>query len=198
MKAITIWQPWASLAELREKKIETRSWATSYRGPLLIHSAKGAPVYCETLANLDKQFNNALTGSKEWNPDIWDTLPFGSVIAICNLVDCLKIKSLDKADGVPVFARLENGQDISGNELVFGDYTPGRYAWKLEDVHRLIMPIQARGRQSLWNWNETEHMVAIDPYKVGPTKIWTPKGVRSGRIIDRPDEDAVFGLEVAV
>uniref|UniRef100_A0A6M3J354 ASCH domain-containing protein n=1 Tax=viral metagenome TaxID=1070528 RepID=A0A6M3J354_9ZZZZ len=36
MKAISLWQPWASAMALGWKKIETRSWGTSYRGPPLI------------------------------------------------------------------------------------------------------------------------------------------------------------------
>lgn len=39
MKAITIWQPWASLLAHRVKTYETRSWATAYRGPIAIHAA---------------------------------------------------------------------------------------------------------------------------------------------------------------
>ena len=40
MKAITIWQPWASLLVSGRKRYETRSWATSYRGPIAIHAAR--------------------------------------------------------------------------------------------------------------------------------------------------------------
>ncbi len=40
MKAISIWQPWASLIAIGAKQIETRSWATGYRGLLVIHAAK--------------------------------------------------------------------------------------------------------------------------------------------------------------
>lgn len=40
MRAISLWQPWASLVVLGAKKIETRHWSTNYRGPLLIHAAK--------------------------------------------------------------------------------------------------------------------------------------------------------------
>ena len=40
MKAITVWQPWASLLVSGRKRYETRSWATSYRGPIAIHAAK--------------------------------------------------------------------------------------------------------------------------------------------------------------
>jgi hypothetical protein len=40
MKAISLWQPWASAIALGWKKNETRHWSTDYRGPLLIHAAK--------------------------------------------------------------------------------------------------------------------------------------------------------------
>lgn len=40
MKAISLWQPWATLIATGAKQIETRSWATSYRGPIAIHAAK--------------------------------------------------------------------------------------------------------------------------------------------------------------
>ena len=42
MKALTMTQPWATLVALGENTIETRSWSTSYRGPLAIHSARAA------------------------------------------------------------------------------------------------------------------------------------------------------------
>lgn len=38
MKVLTLHQPWASLIALGVKTIETRSWTTSYRGPLAIHA----------------------------------------------------------------------------------------------------------------------------------------------------------------
>jgi hypothetical protein len=41
MKVLSLTQPWATLAAIGAKKIETRSWSTAYRGPLAIHAAKG-------------------------------------------------------------------------------------------------------------------------------------------------------------
>ena len=38
MKAVTLYQPYASLVAIGAKKFETRSWKTSYRGPLAIHA----------------------------------------------------------------------------------------------------------------------------------------------------------------
>lgn len=44
MKAITLHQPWASLVVVGAKTVETRSWATSYRGPLVVHAGKRPPA----------------------------------------------------------------------------------------------------------------------------------------------------------
>ena len=40
MKAISFWQPWASLMAEGAKKIETRKWRTHYRGDIVICAAK--------------------------------------------------------------------------------------------------------------------------------------------------------------
>lgn len=40
MKALSIKQPWANMIASGEKTIETRTWSTDYRGPLLIVSSK--------------------------------------------------------------------------------------------------------------------------------------------------------------
>lgn len=41
MKALSVRQPWAEMIASGEKDIEYRSWATSYRGPLLICASQG-------------------------------------------------------------------------------------------------------------------------------------------------------------
>ena len=40
IKAISLWQPWASLIVCGAKEIETRSWSTKVRGTVAIHAAK--------------------------------------------------------------------------------------------------------------------------------------------------------------
>lgn len=69
--------------------------------------------------------------------------PTASVIAICNLIDCIKIDH-------------EFNIFLSANEMAFGDYTPGRYAWRLENVKMLPEPIPTKGHQRLWNWEPPE------------------------------------------
>jgi hypothetical protein len=59
MKAITILQPWASLIACGAKQIETRRWATSYRGPIAIHTGKQWEMYRRKLTYQDP-FHSAL------------------------------------------------------------------------------------------------------------------------------------------
>lgn len=40
VRALSLWQPWASAVVLGWKRWETRSWSTAYRGPLVIHAAR--------------------------------------------------------------------------------------------------------------------------------------------------------------
>jgi hypothetical protein len=40
VKALSVKQPWANMIALGEKTIETRTWATPYRGQLLIVSSR--------------------------------------------------------------------------------------------------------------------------------------------------------------
>lgn len=74
MKAITICQPYAELIARGEKRIENRTWPTSYRGPIAIHAGK----------------------SKAWlNGDPGDdVLVFGAVVAIADLVGCKRVEDL--------------------------------------------------------------------------------------------------------
>lgn len=155
MKAITLIQPWASLIALGEKQIETRSWKTNYRGPLAIHAGASMPKqakgFCSQIAEiLHVQYNGSIW---YYMANHVGDYTFGHILATCELVDCLKITSADRSFFAQFeFALLEDGRYICGNELVFGDYTPGRYAWILKNVKQLKKPIPAKGQQGLWNW----------------------------------------------
>lgn len=136
MKAITLTQPWATLVAIGAKKIETRSWATDYRGPLAIHAAKGFPVAARAVCTENYAIRATL---RQAGIDV-DELPRGVIVAVCRLVDCRRIRGKVDEPRYP--------------EVCFGDYTPGRYAWILEDVRPVIPPVPARGALGLWEWEE--------------------------------------------
>jgi hypothetical protein len=140
---------------IQAKKNETRSWATKYRGPLAIHASARMTNKQKDLCWL-KPFFDPLYDADLIDVNI-DNFPLGAVIATCNLVDCLKIRDLRpvKRDGNIVqvaFLEAKNSLiEVMGDELAFGDYTPDRFAWMLEDVKQ-IEPVPAKGKLGLWEW----------------------------------------------
>lgn len=162
MKAITIWQPWASLIACGAKKYETRSWATNYRGPIAIHAALKDPCKLPLLGLED--FEEAVQKAFGDVSSSWCLLPRGAVIATAELVDCWHIvhcpgADADRASLIEIGAELDVpkhsprfGDFIEPNEqeLLFGDWTPGRYAWELQNIQLLPSPIYVKGHQGLW------------------------------------------------
>lgn len=150
MKTLTIKQPWASLIALGEKKIETRSWRTKYRGPLLIHAGKtiDKEAFCrETIKS---------TLAKYGILELED-LPTGCIIAKANLSDVYRVEKVDHENK---YAYIMNKEGYiftlaQGKEYDFGGYIaePGkyRYGWKLKDV-KPINPIYCKGQLNLWSY----------------------------------------------
>jgi hypothetical protein len=83
MKVITIRQPFASLIIAGFKRYETRSWQTSYHGPLLIHASTAKPLGAFFGANLGTLVENLLACSL-------DDLPCGRIVGAVDLVNCFR------------------------------------------------------------------------------------------------------------
>jgi len=134
MRCLTVRQPWATLIALGEKEFETRSWRTNYRGELAIHAGKRVDkAICR-----QEPFKSVLSkhGYSEHN------LPLGAIIAIGSLEECYPITIGENARGW-----------VSGNEYDFGDYTEGRFAWKLTRMAPLNPPVPVSGKLNLWEYD---------------------------------------------
>lgn len=83
MKALSVKQPWASLICLGLKTIETRKWATEYRGKLLIVAAKGDD-------------EAAMVQYEQFLRRNMDYIPRGEAICIAELVNCRPMMETDE------------------------------------------------------------------------------------------------------
>lgn len=135
MKVLSVREPYATLIKNGVKKIETRSYKTSYRGELYIHtSLKMYDNYQDNkeLLSLIKNHNFKL----------------GYIICKCRLINCL-------------YMTEEFIQDIKENnyqEYICGDYKVGRYAWILDDIEVLNNPIGAKGSLGIWNYYSDDYV----------------------------------------
>lgn len=142
MKALSLTQPWASLVALGAKEVETRSWRSEYRGPLVIHAAKNYPAWARESAE-EMFFHRALGGQHA------DTLPLGAGLCVVELLGCIRI---DAAGTWAVQLEQALGHKPLADEIHFGNYDPGRYAWALRRLRVFSKPIPCRGSLSLWDW----------------------------------------------
>jgi len=138
MKCLTLTEPFATLIAGHEKAIETRGWTTSYRGPIAIHAAK---TFRREDAEYALEYMPIREALKRLGVKVLGDLPFGCVVAVARLA-CVERTEVAR-----------QGRFATQNELDFGDFTPGRYAWHLRDVVKLAEPIPARGQLSLWEWD---------------------------------------------
>ncbi len=141
MKALTIWQPWASFVIKGAKQYETRGWSTTYRGLLAIHAG------VKRMAKYDLEDDSDLLKSIGITHP--SHVPYGAVLGIARLVDVVKTEPFYND---PVFAKSQ--------ECHLGDWYPGRFGWKLEIVEDFPVPYSVRGAQGLWEWNDPlRHLV---------------------------------------
>lgn len=156
MKCLSLWQPWALGMFLGIKTNETRSWATSYRGPLAIHASKRWTLELQRLCETEPAFKSlgiSRTGRYPRRQGTWyygcidgtpakpgpgvvpKVLPLGAIVCVVNLLDCIEITAANAPHGL---------------ERAFGDYTPGRFMWKTDDLRRLPEPVPYTGHQGLF------------------------------------------------
>ncbi len=141
MKAITVIQPWATLLASGKKRIETRSWKTNYRGEILIHAGKKDPLWGISVMGEEAWAKALLAIGQHEAFDRFERFPTGAIIGKAKLVNCVQIDDLT--------AQLIREQHP--DEYAFGDFTPGRYAWMMEDAVLFEKPIPASGKQGLWD-----------------------------------------------
>lgn len=127
MKAISLWQPWASAIPLQLKRIETRGWSTNVRGRIAIHAAK-------RWTKEEKQFHAARRRAGDALPEV---LPLGALVGTALLVRVATTESLVHT--------------VSALEQMYGNYEAGRFGWILKDIVALPEPIPFNGRQGFFS-----------------------------------------------
>lgn len=143
IKAISLWPPYGDLIRLGYKKIETRSWSTSYRGWIAIHTTQFQKNNQEdilTAIDFFKQQYQEIYHDRPLLPD--DYQPFyGCIVCFAYLYDC---RLLGKSE-----------EEIKDSCSL---YTNGRYGFYLSDIVPLQKPIRLKGKQRLFPYEVSDNI----------------------------------------
>ncbi|MFG1270555.1 hypothetical protein V5F40_21635 [Xanthobacter sp. DSM 14520] len=150
LKALTVWQPWASLIVYRVKPYEFRARrppAGMVGRRIAIH-AGARPVQLAELRDLVDR----LSGSEAWTTGLMPAA-----------LDFLK-RALEAPGLLPLSAVL--GTAVLGAGVSAGELAPElrltvndsdrlnhcNFGWPLSEVERFDVPVPARGAQGFWAW----------------------------------------------
>lgn len=137
IKAISLWEPWASAMALGLKCNETRGWPTNHRGDLLICAAQR------------RMEADELRVYHEWvRPFAGDgyVIPYGCAVAVVELHDCVATSRIA----------------TTAREFALGNYEHGRFAWVTKNLRRLQPPVAIKGRQGFFDVPEWMMLPAIN------------------------------------
>lgn len=192
MKALTLYQPWASLIVAGAKPFEFRGWSPRERGPgyasligqrIVIHAAARRMVPGEIR-------------------EIVDNLKFGGAneAATCLRKEAalellMPLYHLKRPDGLPLSAGVGTavlGEPRNGVEIAVNDFgfpaehadeiggLPGfdsdrekhaNWGWPMLEIERWPEPIPMRGFQGFWTWPEPKDVLGFDEdHTVGPSR----------------------------
>lgn len=155
IRAISLWQPWASAVVIGSKRIETRHWSTDYRGPLAIHAAKRCNknelIYYVCCWNWVGALWSCGVRMGNSQP-LWEALPFGAIVGVVDLVDCRPSETFTVGElDTPRRPEGEKGHCYDWTERQMGNFAPGRYGWVLENPRLLKNPVPYKGSQGFFN-----------------------------------------------
>lgn len=151
-KVLSLLQPWADLVVRGHKKVETRSWNTKYRGPLLIHASgtykkAGKEAHKLWYSQTCKQFfPEFIMDGNNGHQLGMANLYYGAIIGSVELVETFQFGSDRSKEYFSSISREELFQEVA-----FGDCTEGRWGWLMKNPV-MFLPIPAKGSLNVWNW----------------------------------------------
>ncbi len=141
MKAISIKQPWASLIIEGVKDIENRTWKTSYRGTVLIHSSsKPINNFVDigqflTVYQMIEAFENEFKLG-----------PLSAILGTVDIVDCV-------INHPSIWAEKTEATIDFNLKPLTATYKP-IYNWVLANPVKFENPIlNVKGKLSFWDYN---------------------------------------------
>lgn len=130
---ISLWQPWASLIFAGRKDSETRSFRLPPR-LLNMHMAIHATAKFPSIRYISPELHELCVD--EFGCSYHLTLPQGAILGTVRVTEVVP-SEIARATATP-------------DDLTAGDWTPGRFIWRLTDVRPLATPLPAKGQQGFW------------------------------------------------
>jgi len=154
MKALTIWQPAATLFVAGGKEDESREWRPppEFHGPLAIHSGH-RPIDSSDARTLSQEIQVAAALVKahtRWKR----TCPLGAILAVIETIRVWQVSLKEPVHATnPGAVRGTDGvvYPLTETNWKAANHSAGRFEWRRGKVHLLKEPIDCSGGKGLWD-----------------------------------------------
>ncbi|MEA3537655.1 MAG: hypothetical protein U9R73_00830 [Pseudomonadota bacterium] len=171
MKALTIYQPWASLVIAGAKPYEFRGWNPRERGPAyaaLIGQRIAIHASAKVIDRRESNYLMAVLRQRDMHPDLAAETCLIAEKALPILSRLLDGGGLPRSCilGTGVLGEPRNGIEIAEEFGVSRANDSDRdahanWGWPMLDIEPFETPIPARGFQGFWNWQEAHDAAAM-------------------------------------
>lgn len=146
MKALTIWQPWASLIMIGAKPYEFRSWPApaSVRGQRIVIHAGKRPAREDEIREIKYRLDRFNGAGLQLDPH-------KAMELLVRVPAAAFIKSVGL--GTAELGEPERCCELFRDTMDQDDINPDMWAWPLTDVRWFDAPIPSRGERGFWNWS---------------------------------------------
>jgi len=139
-------QPFASLLIAGIKRFETRPWRPGPRN-LAIIQREGLLVH----ASLSRKYDHLQATEPFWRHlSGMGALPRGAIIGRVKVGSMIRTEEWLKYHHISQISK--NSWIEAQEEIAFGNFGPGRYAWQILEPVKFDAPIPYKGALSLWNY----------------------------------------------
>ena len=156
MKALTVYQPWASLIMTGAKPFEFRRWdyATRYSalvGQRIVIHASARPVKPQEVLDIIHRLEDRISSLK---PDVARPL----LERLMEAAKCAGVVPLSAGLGTAILGKARRINAIFNSPADSDRIDHHMWAWPLTDIRPFAKPIPCRGAQGFWNWPSAEQM----------------------------------------
>ena len=151
MKALTLWQPWASLIMIGAKPWEFRKWNFTDKPNLAKLVDQRIVIHAGARPHKRFELEDIIARIEEGESALVADIakPF-----IEKIIDGEITIPLAVALGTAVIGRPQNSFELFKHIVADSDRLDHQmYAWPVSDPQAFAQPIPAAGAQGFWNWN---------------------------------------------
>jgi hypothetical protein len=155
MKALTVWQPWASLIMIGAKPYEFRRWNFTDRPQYRTLAGQRIVIHAGAPKVRTDEVEDIITRIAEGESALIDAIaaPF-----LARLLEACRAKQqiipLSAALGTAVIGEPQRAAVLFADKVADSDRLDQHmYAWPMTDPRPFAEPIPAKGAQQFWRWS---------------------------------------------